>query len=341
MARNKSRAKRSVKSRKNRWFLPYPALLFLLLCTGVILVSWTFQTLADDIRVTAKIAAPPVTGPAVITSPTDGQHFSSIPVTISGTCPTDGSGGYVKVYRNNVFSGVSMCDVSNNFAVSTDLFPGANLITVQVYNITDDIGPLSTPITVYYDPAVITPAPTSSSSGGGQTNSAPFVISSDFQYVGYYVGQTTHWKINLAGGQSPYAVSVTWGDGSSNVYSTQKAGDLLIEHIYKKPGDQKNHSYPIIVSGVDHLSNKSSLQLFVIINDRHVTPAAASISGATCSTSGFSFSSISCFVRTKNLLRFLWPAYGVVALMTVSYLLGEREEILNLTRQGRLKSRRS
>ncbi|HXY18357.1 MAG TPA: hypothetical protein VEH48_02995, partial [Candidatus Nitrosopolaris sp.] len=74
----------------------------MLLCAGVILALWTFRAVADDIHVTAKVPANPVTGPAVITNPVNGQHFSSIPITISGTCPSDGSGGYVKIYRNDV-----------------------------------------------------------------------------------------------------------------------------------------------------------------------------------------------------------------------------------------------
>jgi len=338
MARRKTTVKRSNKSRKNRRVIAYPAVLFMLLCAGVLLAIWTFKAVADNIVVTAKVPAAPVTGPAVITNPSDGQRLSAIPVSISGTCPLDGTGGYVKIYRNNIFSGVAMCDGSNNFSLFSDLFPGANTINAQIYNITDDAGPASTPITAYYNaaqpPAVSPPA------GGG--TSAPvakppvLTIFSDFKYIGYYVGQTTEWKLSIAGGTAPYAVNVNWGDGSNTVLSRKDAGDFSVDHQYKSPGKQKNHSYTIVISGSDAVGNQTSLQLFVIINNHNVGPVAASIAGATCSTSGISFGSITCLVQTKNLLKFLWPAYGVVLLMTISYVLGEREELIVLAKRGLL-----
>ena len=338
MVRRKPVAKRYYRSRRNRLFIPYPAILFMLLCAGVILALWTFRAVADDIHVTAKVPANPVTGPAVITNPVNGQHFSSIPITISGTCPSDGSGGYVKIYRNDVFSGVSICDNSNNFSISSDLFPGANTITAQIYNITDDPGPPSTPVTTYYDvPQPLTPPNTTTPS----TKIPALTISSDFKYIGYYVGQTTQWKLNIDGGLSPYAVNVDWGDGKSSVISRKDAGVFSVTHVYKAPGKLKNRSYNINISASDLQGNQASLQLFVIVNDRSVGPVAASIAGSTCSTSGISYSSLTCFIQTRNLLKFLWPAYAIVLLMVISYRLGEREEILIFTKKGVVRKRRT
>jgi hypothetical protein len=336
MARRKTSKKRSSKIRKNRLFIPYPALLFVMLCAGVLLTIWTFKAVADNIIVTAKVLAIPVTGPAVITRPVDGQHFSSIPVIISGTCPSDGSGGYVKIYHNNVFSGVAICDGSNNFSLSSDLFPGANVIKTQIYNITDDIGPVSSPVTAYYDAPQPRPA-------GGTTSSSvpPLSISSDFHYVGYYIDQTTSWDLTIAGGLPPYAVSVAWGDGQSTVVSRKDTGTFSIEHKYAAPGPQKNHSYTVTISGSDLDGNQARLQLFVIINSRSVSPAAASIASPSCKNSGFSLVSISCFIENTNLLKFLWPAYGIVLLMVVSYWLGEREEVVILTKKGLVRKSRA
>jgi hypothetical protein len=342
MARRRTSKKRPSKIRKNRLSISYPALLFLLLCAGVLLTMWSFRAVADNIQVSATVPANPVTGPAGITNPSDGQHVSSIPISISGTCPADGSGGYVKVYHNDVFSGVAICDGSNNFSLSSDLFPGANVIKSQIYNITNAAGPASTPITVYYDALQPQPQPPAGSPPGGQnTNTPTLIISSEFSYIGYYVGQTTKWDLTINGGVSPYAINVNWGDDKSTVLSRKDAGTFSVEHKYAASGKQKNHSYTISISASDSSGEQSNLQLFVIINDRSVSPAAAAIVKPTCQSSGFSLGSIGCYVENKNLLKFLWPAYGIVLLMVISYGLGEREEILQLTKKGRLKKRRT
>src|SRR4051812_43608445 len=86
-------------------FFSWPAVVFILLCLGVLLVGWTFLAVADDVHVSAKVSAPPPTGSATIVTPTDGQRFSAVPITVTGTCPSDGSGAYIKLYRNDFFSG--------------------------------------------------------------------------------------------------------------------------------------------------------------------------------------------------------------------------------------------
>lgn len=341
MAKRKIRAKRSAKRPPVRRLLAYPAVLFVLLCVGVLLTIWTFKALADSVLISAVVEAPPVTGAAVITSPADGQHFTSVPITVAGTCPSDGSGGYVKVYRNNVFSGAAICDSSNQFTLDTDLFAGANTISVQIYNVTDEPGPASTPVTVYYDvpatPGNSNPPTNSSSSGSGGSSTvpsaAPLVVSSQFRYQGYYVNQIVSWDLTITGGSPPYAINVDFGDGSSTVISRSSAGDFTVQHKYKKPGTMKNHTYTISVSAADSASDQSSLQLFVLINSPNVNPAAASIIGATCDTKGWDYNSLTCYIRTHGILKFLWPAYGILMLMGLSYWLGEREELVILTRK--------
>jgi hypothetical protein len=128
--------------------LPWPIITFILLTLGVLLLGWTFQTQADDIHVTAKVSAPLPSGAAVITSPGDGSRFTSVPITVSGTCPVD---TYIKLYRNNFFSGTVVCTTDGNFSLETDLFPGANKLEARVFNLTDDEGPQPVPVTVYYD----------------------------------------------------------------------------------------------------------------------------------------------------------------------------------------------
>jgi hypothetical protein len=117
----KKRASKQIKNRKSRFFLPYPLLIFLTLCAGVFLVAATLNVSANDLLVSAKVAGPPVTSPAAITSPVNGTHFSSVPISVSGTCPANAA--YIELFRNNVMSGTAICS-GGNFQLSSDLFVG-------------------------------------------------------------------------------------------------------------------------------------------------------------------------------------------------------------------------
>lgn len=128
-----------------------------LLCVGVLLVGLTLRGSADSYQVTAEVLAPLPTMPATITSPADQTHFTSEPISVTGTCPEN---TYVNLYRNNVFSGTAICGSGQtSFQIDTDLFPGSNVLTAQVFNITDQAGPTSSSVTVWYDNPVEPPAP--------------------------------------------------------------------------------------------------------------------------------------------------------------------------------------
>ncbi len=146
----------------------HPASIMVQLCVGVLLVASTVAVFGESYTVTAKVPADPLTSAAVIVTPLDGSHFSTQAQSITGSCPDN---SYVKLYQNNVYVGVSWCS-SNAFQISTLLAGGSNLLTVQDYNITDDAGPTSSGITVYYDvPTTGGGQPGGSSSGGGSQSS--------------------------------------------------------------------------------------------------------------------------------------------------------------------------
>lgn len=111
------------------------------------------DTNADILNVTAKVNAPLPTSPAIITSPYDQQHFTTRHITVAGTC---GDGAYVAIYRNSVSAGIGACS-GGNFSIDIELTPGANILQAKVYNITDNEGPASPSITVYYDTIPTTP----------------------------------------------------------------------------------------------------------------------------------------------------------------------------------------
>jgi hypothetical protein len=123
------------------------------LCLAVIsiilAVTMVTKLHAESYDVTAKVSAALPATPAFITSPFDGEHVSTALITVSGTCP---SASYVTVYRDGILSGMSPC-IGNTFSMQLSLTPGANQLLAKVYNVTNDEGPASPPITVFYDTA--------------------------------------------------------------------------------------------------------------------------------------------------------------------------------------------
>ena len=136
--------------------LLHPATVFLLLCVGVLVAGSTFHGQAISYDVSAKVSAPALKRPAVITSPAGQRHVTDPLVAVQGICPDN---SYVSLYREGVFSGVAVCD-NNNFQIQATLALGANELRARVFNLTDDEGPVSPPATVYYDlsPVVTPPA---------------------------------------------------------------------------------------------------------------------------------------------------------------------------------------
>lgn len=340
--RRKNNSKKSPFIKKSRFILPWPVTVLILLAVGVLLVGWTFQAGAANLQVSAKVSAPLPTDPAIITSPSDGDRFSEIPITVEGTCPLD---SYVNIYTNNFYRGSVLCDSNGAFQLDVDLFPGANELRARVFNITDDEGPQSDPITVYYDlpvppspppPSPTPPTPPSPSGGGSTTNppanppknpvaTAPFLIKTNFKYTGVSVGQKLQWKINVSGGTVPYALNIEWGDGENSVMSVKKAGALTIEHVYKSQGDGIKHTYNIKINGSDSVGRKAHLQLFVVVNPSKFGSIVAN--------------TIPPKPGSDNWLLLAWPAYTVVVLMFISFWLGEKEEIIKLKKAGYLRRR--
>jgi hypothetical protein len=329
-ARRPANNRQSAFIRRSRFSLPWPFITFILLSIGVLLLGWTFQTEADNIHVTAKVSASLPAGPAVITSPGDGTRFSDVPITVSGTCPID---TYVKIYRNDFFSGTAVCTVDGNFSLDTDLFPGANKLEAKVFNLTDDEGPQSTPITVYYD---VPEQPTNGSTENGSSTSVPpqnstvppLTLKTDFGYRGYKVGQSIEWSFEVNGGVSPYALNIDWGDGTNSVVSQKQAGKVSVNHRYKKVGTGNKGSYLVKATESDSEGRQTFLQLFLIIVPSGVP--------------GFVSSTLPAGPHiNSSWLKLVWPAYFVVLLMALSFLLGEREELAELKHRRTLRRRRA
>jgi hypothetical protein len=139
--------------------LLHPFSIMVILCTGVLLTGSTYRSIAANYDVTAVVPASLPSAPAVIQQPTDQLHVSTDDITVSGSCP---AASYVKLYRSGIFSGTAIC-TNQSFQMQTSLVTGANQLQARVYNVTNQEGPTSAPITVFYDETTVTPPATAPS----------------------------------------------------------------------------------------------------------------------------------------------------------------------------------
>jgi hypothetical protein len=171
------------------------------------------------------------------------------------------------------------------------------------YNALDQEGPSS--------PAVVV---TLNQPPGGLGFSSELIIQSTSYYRGSEPGQEVVWPIELVGGQAPYAVSIDWGDGTTEVITRLTAGPFTVKHTYQKVGGYLG-SYPLIIRAADAAGHTAYLQLTTIVN----------------SPKGGTGTSKPTDVITGQML--LWPIWVVLFLMVLSFWLGERREKHVMTKQ--------
>src|SRR5690349_9842192 len=119
-----------LRSHENTSYIP---LGILMLIVGFALAVYSVEAASpppqsESIGITGTMPGTPPAQAAVITKPTNGQHFSNTPITISGTCP---KGTLVEVFKNDIFSGSTFCTDQNTFSMEMDLLYGSNKLVVR------------------------------------------------------------------------------------------------------------------------------------------------------------------------------------------------------------------
>jgi len=191
-------------------------------------------------------SAPPQTAPT-ITSPTSGQTFTSIPISVSGLCT---SGLLVKVFSNNVFLGSALC-ANGSYRVQIDLFSGQNDLVARVYDELDQASPDSNIVRVTFNDQQFNPT-------GGQLLN----LTSDYARRGANPGEVLTWPIILSGGTGPYAISINWGDGKpDDLISRQFPGTIDLEHTYDTAGQ-----YNVVIKATDCQGLTAYLQVIGVAN---------------------------------------------------------------------------
>ena len=295
-------------------------LLFIVLFAGFLLLGVRQMAQAATYNVVAKVPAPLPPGPAAITSPIDGAEFTEIPIPVAGTCP---AGYLVKITRNGVFSGSAVCDAGGLFSIDSDLFAGSNDLSASAYNSTDDEGPASPDVTVTYTPPAPVapepaPAPENEAEPEEAVGTAPtvpvtaanqLVIKADDELKTVIIGRELEWEVELTGGKGPYAFTVDWGDGTSEVFIRENDGKFTIRHTYHKISETED-TFLVTLRSSDADGQKAFIELSVQV----LTPFYDTISGTTASS----------IWTDPNLQKALWIAYFGTATIAISVFVGEK-----------------
>lgn len=240
---------------------------------------------------------PPKIG-ATITTPASGGSYSTSPITVGGTCPTD---LLVEIFDNNVLVGSVICK-NGSFSLQVSLFTGQNDIYAMVYDDLDQAGPTSNVVSITYN----------------NSDFAAFgvlmTLTSNYARRAANPGSTLTWPLILSGGTGPYAFSIDWGDGKTpDLKSVAMAGNVDVSHVYAQSG-----AYQVTVRVTDHNGVTAFLQLVAIANG---SPVASSSAGGN--TKGVSV-----------ITRVIWiPAVVCLLLLLPTYWLGKRSELVILRKR--------
>lgn len=247
-----------------------------------------------------KVETPAPTTAATIGTPSNGQSFSKMPITVNGLCT---NGLLIKVFANNIFVGAAMC-TNNSYTMQVTLFDGRNDLVARQYDALDQPGPDSNIVTVTYTNAAF-----------ANTNVPLMTLTSIYARKGANPGATLEWPITIAGGTAPYAISVDWGDGKGDdLYSQQFAGNFNIHHVYQNAG-----IYVVVIKATDKNGLTAFLQLVGQANGAvtQTTDKASNQSGNTATI----------------ITKILWlPAALCLPLILLSFWLGRRYELSALRR---------
>jgi hypothetical protein len=350
----KASAKKSIRRQRplRKRLLLHPLFMFGLLCAGVLIAGSTFKALADssDVVVTVKAAA--FHKGATIIEPADGDKSSKNPFTVRGTCLAD---TYVRLYRNGIFSGSAWCLQNGTFSIETGLSAGINKLVAQAYNQADQQGPDTPSVRLIYSvsddmpgdtTAVLPPgadkilvpaeasiiSPDAKQSGPGM----PLLLTSDYSFSAFATGTDFSWTFDLGGGRPPYKLVIDWGDDTISRLTFVRDPVFKISHKYKLAD-----YYPVKIRVIDADGTVTSLQVAALI--KHPGDKGFILSAAQKSPpeQGLKMLVGSVTARLNQWLWIAWPTYGVLMLMTVSFLLGERREYVNLVYPRRTGRKRA
>jgi hypothetical protein len=278
-------------------------LLFVVVCSVMCVASTPVSALGSSqnpqsgtLGLEATVPGAPPTQAATIAVPTNGQVFTSVPITVSGLCK---SGLLVKVFSNNVFIGAAQCS-GGSYSLKVDLFSGRNDLVARVYDALDQAGPDSNTVSVTFNDAQF-----------AQFGSH-VVLSSTYARRGADPGTALTWPFILSGGTGPYALSFDWGDGTAaDLQSVSFPGVINAKHVYNQAG-----VFTIVAKATDANGTSAYLEVVGVANGK--------INGGL-SASGNN--------NSPGQPTILWqPMLAAIPLLLVAFWLGGRHQLYTIRR---------
>jgi len=256
---------------------------------------------SGSVGLEGTISSPPPTRGATISNPVSGRSFTTLPVTVNGTCP---QGVMVKLFSNNIFVGSVKCD-NGSYSLQIDLFSGQNELIARVYDDLDQAGPDSNTVVVNFTDASI-----------GAFDSR-VSLTSPYAKKGANPGDTLSWPIIISGGSGPYALSVDWGDGKAvTLKSIPFSGTVDVDHVYDSAG-----IYRVVVKVSDSKGSTAYLQLIGVGNGAvGATSTKTKDNGAAATT----------VTQTKYSII---PSLVAIPLILSSFWLGRKYELQSLRKR--------
>jgi hypothetical protein len=200
-----------------------------------------------SITTLSTVVGQKLTGEVTIDYPTDGQHFTTSDIIVSGRCP---AGSIVTVYDNDAIRGSARCLEVNKhgeYSIPIRLFAGKNVLRARAVNELG-VGDLeSNIVTVYFD------VPSGCGSGQyfllpveGVVNAAP--------------GAEVLRHVVIIGGTQPYVLTWDWGDGNVSTSVAPAQGQTELSHVYKSIG-----IYTVGVKAVDKNGAVATTQIITAV----------------------------------------------------------------------------
>lgn len=244
-----------------------------LILTGVLLFN-NLGTLrafglqgAGSSTITVNVSGDPPTIGADITYPATDTITKSEQIKVTGTCP---AGLLVSTYNNGVFAGSSICANDGTYATVIQLVVGINILQSQDYDGLNQAGPTTSQIRITREqdpvpvtsvnpetpiiataPADIAPDPTPSvappapqptvnpcfdTSKTDNLNPANPTIIANCIKRSVFTGDTITLPVRITGGTPPYALSINWGDGLTELKTVLDTDYHNYQHTYSTAG---------------------------------------------------------------------------------------------------------
>jgi hypothetical protein len=248
-------------------------LLVALILTGILLFNNLGALRANGLTsggsqtVSVNVIGTPPTIGANITYPTTNTITKSPQIQVVGTCEPS---TLVATYNNGISAGSSMCSVGGDYATVIQLIIGINILQSQDYDGLNQPGPVTSQVQITREqdpvpdisidpktptiaknpgditanprPPIVEPAPQPETNPCFDTTkidtlnlSNPTIIVSCINRS-IFAGDTMTLPVRIVGGTAPYALSVDWGDGLTDLKTVLDSKYHNYQHTYKTAG---------------------------------------------------------------------------------------------------------